>query len=132
MAANGPFPIGSHIVLRRVKDGWQVMSSYPKGYTITENGMPFETRRQADLAAVYVYLLHFHQDDVITSGHAPQNGPTTLPSAIPDGAIVDIERRADGWHSVVDFASGGLVFRSAAYRSIGEVLEGLRLNHTTN
>lgn len=129
MAANGPFPVGSTVILRRfAKGGWQVMSAYPPGYTIPSSGMPLEFRSR-DLDKVYDYLLEFHEDDKIAAGHPAARDETSPPGSIPNGALVRMERRTDGWHAIVDYPEGGMSFRFGAYDSIGAVLEGMKLQY---
>lgn len=133
MSANEPFPMKSQVILRRFcGDGWQLMAAYPAGYTVPSVGMPMERLKLNDLSAVYARLLDHHEDEKIATGHPEARDESSPTGTIPDGALVFIERRRDGWHLTVDYPSGGLSGRATPYHSLGAALEGLKLNYSVS
>lgn len=124
----GPMPIGSHLVLRKVEGGWQVVSHYPLGYSIPKSAMPYDTRRKRSLAAALEFIGQFHTDPYFSAGHPPAPDADGKPrTPIRNGTHLVMEMQSNGWNVAMSYSEGGASFRMSTYRSMAEVFEGIRL-----
>lgn len=126
---NTEYPIGAHVLIYRNNNAWSVISCFPAGYNIPLTAMNFDIRTKSTLHEVYSLITKHHADPQLSGGHEPAKDETSEPTAVPNGAIIDIERDKNSWKAILRYPDKGMRFRSAPFKSIKDVFENITLNN---